>query len=236
MIAATEAAWPVQQPWAIGLLRLPSGYQPYAVSARDIERDTAWATRVFEWIGLKPNLPVHLVGAGCDNEILWPYENALIRMKVPFGVAEPVRIDTPRTDMFLRRFRMQAVIGLSGELVDGLLAAGRELRQLLGHSTVVALPDAGSRLREAGLAPWKMVPVGPMCAFEAPEGGGARYDNSEWLVEDDGNELLLTSLASRASPFVRLKTGVKGRVEVREAAGERAGATSRLSERVIVTA
>jgi hypothetical protein len=227
MIAATEAAWPAQQPWAIGLLRLPGGYQPYAVSARDIERDTAWATRVFRWIGLKPRLPAHLVGAGCDNEILWPYENALIRMNVPFGVAEPVRIDTPRTDMFLRRFRMQAVIGVSGELVDGLLAAGRDLQQLLGDSIVVALPDACASLRKVGIPPWKMVPVGPMVAFETPDGDGARYDQSEWYVEDDGNELLLTSLASRASPFVRLRTGVSGGVEVRPA--EKAG------ERVIIT-
>ena len=214
MIAATATGWPAQQPWAIGLLRLPGGYQPYAVSARDIERDTAWAMHVFEWIGLKAGEPVHLIGAGCDNEILWPYENALIRMRAPFGVAEPVRIDAARTNMFLRRFRMQAVIGLSGELVDGLVAAGRDLEHLLGHSIIVALPDACAKLGDAGLAPWKMLPVGPMYAFEPPAGGGARYDASEWFVEADGEELLLTSLASRASPFVRLRTGVKGRVEV----------------------
>lgn len=201
------------QRWAIGLLRLPGGYQPYTVSLRDIERDTAWARDVFARLGLRAGVPLHLIGAGCDNEILWPYENALIGMKVPFGVAEPVAIDAPRSDMFLRRFRMQAVVGLSGELVDALVALGRDLETLLGHSTIVALPDAVPALRAAGLAPWTMRAIGPIYAFESPEGGGARYDESEWLIEEQGGELLLTSVAPRACPFVRLRTGVRGRVE-----------------------
>ena len=198
--------------WAIGLLRLPGGVQPYTVSLRDIERDTVWARSVFERIGIRPAQPLHLIGTGCDNEILWPYENALIAMKVPFGVAEPVAIDAPRTDMFLRRFRLQAVVGLSGELVDALAALGRDLHALLRDATVVALPDAVPRLRAIGLAPWTLVPVGPMLAFESPERDGACYDGAEWRVEEQAGELLLTSVAARATPFVRLRTGVRGQV------------------------
>jgi hypothetical protein len=205
--------------WAIGLLRLPGGYQPYTVSLRDVERDTAWAESVFRRIGVERDMPMHLIGTGCDNEILWPYENALIRMKVPFGVAEPVAIDAPRTDMFLRRFRMQAVVGLSGEIVDALLALGRDLKALLAHSTLVVLPDAAPKLRAHGLVPWTMVPIGPIYAFESRARDGARYDESEWLIEEDGGQLLLTSLAPRACPFVRLRTGVAGRVEQRSVEG-----------------
>jgi len=201
--------------WAIGLLRLPAGCQPYTVSLRDIERDTAWARSVFERVGVQPGLSLHLIGIGCDNEILWPYENALIGMKVPFGVAEPVAIDAPRSDMFLRRFRMQAVVGLSGEIVAALIALGRDLKALLGSATLLALPDAVPRLREAGFAPWTMLPVGPMFAFESPERDGAGYDESEWQVEEQAGELLLTSLAPRATPFVRLRTGVRGTVSER---------------------
>lgn len=202
-----------QNPWAIALLRLPSGYQPYAVSRRDMERDTAWAIKVYRWMGLQAGVPIHLIGAASDNASLWPFENACIHGGIPFGMAEPVRIDSGRTDMFLRRFQMQAVLGLSGEVLDGLLAAGRDLRQLLGASPVLAaLPEAHARLRAAGLAPWRMAQIGPVYAFEAPAGGGARYDDSEWLVEEDGGQLLLTSLAPRACPFVRLQTGVRGTV------------------------
>jgi len=214
MTADPRAPGALTERWAIGLLRLPGGTQPYTVSLRDIESDTAWARRVFERLGLRPGLPLHLIGTGCDNEILWPYENALIGMKVPFGVAEPVAIDAPRSDMFLRRFRMQAVVGLSGEIVAALLALGRDLPALLGHSTIVALPDAVPALRAAGLAPWTMLPIGPIWAFESPVADGAHYDQNEWLVEEHGGELLITSLAARATPFVRLRTGVRGRIAV----------------------
>lgn len=209
-----DSALTAQTPWAIALLRLPSGFQPYAVSRRDMERDTAWAIRVFTWMGLQKGLPIHLIGAGSDNATLWPFENACIHLGIPFGMGEPVQIDSGRSDMFLRRFQMQAVIGLANGVLDGLQAAGRDLKKLLGETPVLAaMHDACGRLGTAGLDRWRMVQIGPIYAFESPDGGGARYDNTEWLVEDDGTQLLLTSLAPRACPFVRLKTGVHGKVE-----------------------
>ena len=214
-MTSTDSALSAQTPWAIALLRLPSGFQPYAVSRRDMERDTAWAIKVFEWMGLQKGLPIHLIGAGSDNATLWPFENACIHLGIPFGMGEPVQIDSGRSDMFLRRFQMQAVIGLSNGVLDGLQAAGRDLNKLLGVSPLLAaMPNVCDRLKAAGLAPWRMVQIGPIYAFEAADGGGARYDNSEWLVEDDGTQLLLTSLAPRACPFVRLQTGVRGKVEI----------------------
>src|SRR5207237_2109900 len=131
---------------ALGWLRRQGGDQAYPGSLRDIERDTVWARSVFQRMGIRAGVPMHLIGAGCDNEILWPYENALMGLGVPFGVAEPVAIDAPRTDMFLRRLRMQAVIGLTGEVVDALVAAGRDLNALLAHSIIAATPDAAATL------------------------------------------------------------------------------------------
>jgi hypothetical protein len=199
--------------WAVCLLRLPGGTHTCTVSLRDIEADTAWARQVFGRIGIERGKPVHLIGAGFENAILWPYENALIGMGVPFGVAEPVAIDAPRTSMFLRRFRMQAVIGLTGELLDALVAQGGDLGALLAHSTLVALPGAAATLRRAGLAPWTLLPLGPLWAFEPPEGGGAHYDRSEWQVDAIDGELHVSSAGQRATPFERLATGVRGSVD-----------------------
>jgi hypothetical protein len=161
-------------------------------------------------MALRAGAPAHLIGAGCDNEILWPYENALMALGIPFGVAEPVAIDATRSDMFLRRFRMQAVIGLTGELVDALVALGRDLNALLGDSILAATPDALTTLRAAGLAPWTLLPLGPLWAFEPPDGGGAEYDRSEWRVDCVDGELLVSSRAARATTLVRLRTGVRG--------------------------
>ena len=198
--------------WAVALLRLPGGTHTFSVSIRDIEADTAWARRVFERMGLQRGLPAHLIGAGFDYAILWPYENALMGLGVPFGVAEPVAIDAPRTDMLLRRLRMQAVIGLTAEIVDALRALGRDLHALLGHSTLAALPDAAAALRKAGLAPWTLLPLGPLWAVEPPEGGGADYDRAKWRVEAIDGELVVTSIAARATPWRQLRTGVRGRI------------------------
>lgn len=198
--------------WAVALLRVPHGTHTYTVSLRDIEADTAWARHVFERMGLQPGQPAHLIGAGFDYAILWPYENALMGLAVPFGVAEPVAIDAPRTDMLLRRLRMQAVIGLTGEIVAALQALGRDLTLLLGHSTLAALPDAAAVLRGAGLKPWTLLPLGPLWAFEPPEGGGADYDRSEWRVEAIDGELVVSSVTERATPWQRLRTGVRGSV------------------------
>jgi hypothetical protein len=199
--------------WAVCLLRVPGGPHVHTVSLRDIEADTEWAHRVFARMGLRAGQAAHLIGAGHENAILWPYEHALMSLGVPFGVAEPVAIDAPRTDMFLRRFRMQAVIGLTGELVDALLALGRDLNALLGHATVVALPDAVPALRREGLAPWTLVPLGPLWAFEPPDGGGAEYDREEWRVEAaHGGELVVSSVGPRATPHVRLATGWRGSI------------------------
>ena len=133
---------------------------------------------------------MHLIGTGCDNEILWPYENALIRMKVPFGVAEPVAIDAPRSDMFLRRFRMQAVVGLSGELVDALLALGRDLKALLGAFDVGRVAGCGCRSCARTASCRGRWCRSARCSHSSRRArDGARYDESEWLIEEDGGRV-----------------------------------------------
>lgn len=200
--------------WAVGVIRTVHGSHAYPTSHRDIERDTAWAERVYDEMGLAAGRFVHLVGAGAAYEMVWPYENALIRKRIPFGASEPVALDAARAALFLRRFALQALIGLSLPIVDYLVAQGRDAGALLGAvATVAALPEAYPRLRALGLSPWRMIPVGALFAFEPPAGGGARYDESEWLVESRDGELLLTAIGARACPLVRLRTGVRGQVE-----------------------
>jgi hypothetical protein len=55
--------------------------------------------------------------------------------------------------------------------------------------------------------------LGPVLAFEPPDETGLVYDDQDWAIEAQGEQLVVTSRASRACSVVRLPTGVKGRVE-----------------------
>ncbi|HTQ15794.1 MAG TPA: hypothetical protein VML93_00300, partial [Mycobacterium sp.] len=70
----------------------------------------------------------------------------------------------------------------------------------------------GAALRQAGLAPWTLLPLGPLWAFEPPGGGGAAYDRNEWLVEAIDGELRLSTVGPRATRFERLALGQRGSV------------------------
>lgn len=206
---------PPDAPWIVGVARFGCGTLPYPLSRRDVERDTAWALTVYGWLGLEPGRTVHLIGDGADEISWWPFENAAMRLRVPWIQAEASRFDANRTDMILRRFRLQAVIGLSAPVLDTLLELGRDLRALLSPlRAIVARPEAVATLHAHGFSPWRLVQIGPVLAFEPPQGGGARYDDSEWRIEAIDGELALTSINARASPFARLRTGVRGRVEL----------------------
>ncbi|MGB0210734.1 hypothetical protein [Algiphilus sp.] len=207
---------PSGKPWLIGLAHVAGGALPYPLSRRDIERDTEWALRVYQWMGLREGVPIHLVGDGAHEVLWWPFENAAMRLGIPWTEAESAAFDTRRTDMVLRRFGLQAVIGLSAPVVRGLLDEGRDLDTLLPKDLVLAATADGTRcLNEHGLRCWRIIRIGPIFAFEPPEGGGARYDEREWRLDASDGELRLTSLGNRAAPFVKLRTGIKGRVEER---------------------
>lgn len=200
--------------WAIGLLRLASGDLPLPISERDARQDTAWAGSALDGLALKPGLPVHLIGDGADALGVWPLESALIQRGLPFSCAEGAGWDAPRTEMFVRRFQPQAILGLSLGVLDALVAAGHEPRQLFGYGpTLMATPQAAERLALHALPCWRLAMLGPALAIESPQRDGLRYNSSEWLVEEDHSELLLTSLAARAWPMVRFRLGIKGKVE-----------------------
>lgn len=201
------------QPWMVGVAHFACGTLPYPLSRRDIERDTAWALQVYGWLGLQPGRTIHLIGDGADEVSWWPFENAAMRRRIPWVQAEAGAFDANRSDMVIRRFDLQALIGLSADILDALLARGRDPASFFASlQALVAQPAAAARLREHGLRPWTLVQIGPVFAFEPPDGGGARYDQSEWRIDSINGELTLSSVHARAAPFANLRTGVRGQV------------------------
>src|SRR5690606_32074998 len=93
--------------------------------------------------------------------------------------------------------------------------AGHNLAKVFASAKhVIAHHNAWPLLQAANVPAWRLISLGATYAIEAPTGGGARYDQREWFVEEKNGELLLTSLAGRAAPFVRMHTGVRGSVSV----------------------
>jgi hypothetical protein len=214
MSASPNAARDAEtQPWMVGVAHFACGTLPYPLSRRDIERDTAWALQVYAWLGLEAGRTIHLIGDGAEEVSWWPFENAAMRSRIPWVQAESGAFDANRTDMVVRRFELQAVLGLSAAVLDALLALGRDPQTFFGAlRALVAQPAAAETLRRHGLAPWTLVQLGPVFAFEPPDGGGARYDESEWRVDSIDGELTLSSVHARAAPFANLRTGVRGHV------------------------
>lgn len=205
---------PENAPWIVGMARFRCGNLPYPLSRRDIERDTAWALSIYDRLGLQAGTTIHLIGDGAHEVSWWPFENAAMQRRIPWIQAEASAFDAARTDMVLRRFRLQAVIGISEAILDTLLALGRDPQTLLqAPQVVVATPGAARRLAAIGIRCWQLIQLGPIFAFEPPEGGGARYDESEWRVDARDGELMLSTMQDRAAPFAQIGTGLRGRVE-----------------------
>ncbi len=205
---------PADAPWLVGVAHFACGTLPYPLSRRDVERDTAWALKLYDQLGLQPAQTIHLIGDGYEEVSWWPFENAAMQRRIPWIQAEASSFDANRTDMILRRFKLQAVIGLSEAVLDTLESLGRDPQQFFGPlRAVVATPGAAERLQNSGLKVWRLHKIGPVFAFEPPQGGGARYDESEWRIDSVDGELALTSVHARACPFARIKTGLRGRVE-----------------------
>lgn len=201
-------------PWLIGLIHVAAGAIPYELSRRDVERDTAWALRIYRELGLEAGGTVHLVGDGTEEVCWWAFQAAAMNSGIPWIEAEGGSHDAARTDMVVRRFKLQAVIGLSEPVLDAMQALGRDPVQYFGSlRALVARPGADARLRALGIHCWTQHLLGPLFAFESAPGEGARYDETEWRVDSLDGELAVTAVNDRASPFVRLRTGQRGRVE-----------------------
>ncbi|MDR2188059.1 MAG: hypothetical protein LBE62_08410 [Azonexus sp.] len=202
------------KPWAVGLLR--SGPEaPYVIplGEEELDRDAQWAMRQFERMGIQPGKPALLIGSGGDYHLLWPCEDALTRMKVPFGQAEVLAADAARSAMFLRRLQLQAVLGITLDILDALPMHGLDVSRLFANMPVIcAAPGAWEKLRSLGCAPWQEIRLGPLYGFQPPDEEGYLYNQDEWLLEENEGRLLVTNRRPRMFDFKRMNFGITGRL------------------------
>lgn len=204
--------------WMIGQLRLPQIDLTMPISERDQKADSSWAGGVVDAFNLSRGETIHLIGDGQDGWKSWMFESALIARGIPFSAAEGAIWDVARTEMFLRRLKPKAVVGMNGGIVEALLSAGHDLKYLLESSRVILCDSAAARiLKPLGLLAARMAWFGPVLGVEWPGEQGFRYNHREWKLEAIRGELLVTALMPRAFPVVRLSVGTYGQIEVIQA-------------------
>lgn len=203
-----------QQLWGIGCVRAPAGVLPYPVSWRDVDVDARWMQRQLGEMGVVPGSFVHICHFYADLAQAWPFYQGARNIGAVFANGMPTSYDAYRLEMYLRRFRLQAAIGVTEDTLDGLVQGGHDPAVIYANAAVTAAhPGAWERLRSFGFRPWRLRALGPLYTVEAPDESGGRFDNREWRVQCEDGRLLLSAAHQRAARFERLDTGLRGRLE-----------------------
>lgn len=199
--------------WGIGCARTPAGALPYFISWRDMEVDSFWAHHILSEMGIGAGSLVHFTHNYSEEALLYPYYLATRHLGGTFAHGMATPYDAYRIEMFLRRFRFQAAIGIAPGTLDGLEQAGHQPAKVFAQTPVLAaLPGAYERLVAMGFQPWRLIPLGPLYAFEAPDGSGARYNAGEWNLASRNGRIFLSASARRKrdNGFENLDTGING--------------------------
>jgi hypothetical protein len=200
--------------WGVCCARIPAGELTHLVTWRDMDVDAFWARRcIIPAMEIAAGSLVHFTHNYSEEYLFWPLYQAVRQVGGTFATGMATPWDAYRIEMYLRRFHLQAAIGIAPATLDGLAQSGLDPIEVIGRARVVAaLPGAYERLVAAGLKPWRIVPLGPACAYEAPDGAGARYNAGEWELESRAGRIFLSASPRRRldETLVGIDTGVDG--------------------------
>jgi hypothetical protein len=200
--------------WGVGRIVVDGTVTPWPVAERDIDDEAESLAPRLAALGLEPGGLVLVVAMLSQAIHAVPLERAAGKVGALYSSADATPFDAFRVSALTRQLEPQVVIGITGDVLDGLVEAGRDPADVLGAvpAIVAADDEAHARLRAAGLAPRRFVQLGPTTAIEGLDADGPVYDASRWAVEEDHGELLVSNLVPRLTEAQQLRTGVRGRV------------------------
>jgi hypothetical protein len=200
--------------WGVGRLVVDDAVTPWPVAQRDIDDEAESMAPRLAALGLEPGGLVLIVSMLSQAMHAVPLEQAAGKVGALYSSADATPFDAFRVAALVRQLEPQVVLGITGDVLDGLAETGREPAEVLGPVPAVVTADAGAhvRLRDSGLAPRRWVRLGPTSAIEGID-DGARYDATRWDVQagDDG-ELLISNRVPRLTPARALRTGLRARL------------------------
>jgi hypothetical protein len=202
--------------WGVGRIVVDGTVTPWPVAQRDIDDEAESLAPRLTALGLEPGGLVLVVAMLSQAVHAVPLERAAGKVGALYSSADATPFDAFRVAALTRQLEPQVVLGITGDVLDGLVEAAHDAADVLGpvRAVVAADDDAYGRLRSAGLAPRRSVQLGPTTAIEGRDESGPVYDTSRWRVEEDDCELVVSNLVPRLTAAKRLRTGVRGRVVV----------------------
>jgi hypothetical protein len=200
--------------WGVGRLVVDDKVTPWPVAQHDIEDEAESLAPRLSALGVDTGGLVLIVSMLSQAMHAVPLEQAAGKLGALYSSADATPFDAFRVAALTRQLEPQVVMGITGDVLDGMAEAGRDPVDVLGAvpAVVTADAEAHARLRAAGLKARRWVRLGPTSAIEGLGDDGPVYDATRWSVEEDGVELVVTNVAPRLTSCQRLPTGVRGTV------------------------
>jgi hypothetical protein len=199
--------------WGVGSYLDEHGRRaPWRISHEEIGRDIGVAVDVLTGLDLAGK---RVLWCSMLSEAgqFWPYVCGTVMAGSRLSCADSTHGEALRVSMFLRLMDYDAVFGVTGDLLDGLDASGHPWAEVFdGVRLLGAYPGAYERLAAAGLAPVHFALCGPAIAIGREPDGPAFVAGAEWEIAADDDHLAITSLNSRAQPFIRTPIAVRGTI------------------------
>jgi hypothetical protein len=186
--------------WGIGIV----GSDPWPVSPADIADETESAVEHLRVLDIGDGGLVLIVSRLAETIHVAPLELAVGRLNARWSSCDATEGDAFRTASLVRQLRPDAVIGVNETIVRAIGPDTFDdvpVVAVTDHIAHEAIPRARWWLR-----------LGPTSAFECSERAGAHYDDQRWLVEQRGDDVVITNRVSRLTACRQLRTGVRGAV------------------------
>jgi hypothetical protein len=210
-MARAAAALPRAPIYGIGAYSTGSGIVDFEIGWDEFARDTEWAYSMAMKAGITRGELVLFSAANHENPWVTPIVRAVRRIGAPYATAETYGWDSRRIATYLRRLPIKAVVGLSKQTVEALAVPKGTLSTLLSEVRIVwARADAVPLLDALKIRAATYLPLGPALGLGMPGERGARVNEDEWTVVEDGGRIRVTNRRPRATRFDAVDTGVCG--------------------------
>jgi hypothetical protein len=201
--------------WGIGQWVDDAGVRrTWKVGHEEIHRAIRAAPELLGALGVVRRARVLYCSMLSEAAQYWPLIVGAMLTGAQLSCADATAAEAPRVAMFTRQLDYRAVLGVTPELIDGLVELGYSLAEVFGRVPVVgARPGAYERLVAAGIEPHLFVLVGPAVAVGRVPGGPAIADADEWALDTDPDGVVtVTSRRERATRFERARTAITATV------------------------